>query len=116
MRGCHAPLTRVAFTSQVQLCTHIRTNETVVLKIIKKSWVLQSQQLAHIKEENLTMMQLSAHDCPFVVKTLGSFQVLYIPLLGACRKAAIAVQVRYRHLALHAVIVLLVGCLKKRLK
>jgi hypothetical protein len=46
----------------------------VVLKIIKKTWVLQSQQLAHIKEENLTMMQLSAHDCPFVVRTLGSFQ------------------------------------------
>ncbi|KNC80867.1 AGC/PKA protein kinase, partial [Sphaeroforma arctica JP610] len=59
---------------KVQLCRHIQTEEKVVLKIINKSWVLQQQQLDHVKEENTTMMELSAHECPFTVKTLGSFQ------------------------------------------
>ena len=74
-------LTRWTAGEQVQLCKHVRTGETVVLKIIKKQWVLDAHQLDHVKEENATMMQLSAHDCPFVVKTLGSFQVMYSPWL-----------------------------------
>eukprot|EP00123_Amoebidium_parasiticum_P007732 comp18327_c0_seq1/m.19403 comp18327_c0_seq1/g.19403 ORF comp18327_c0_seq1/g.19403 comp18327_c0_seq1/m.19403 type:complete len:461 (-) comp18327_c0_seq1:117-1499(-) len=59
---------------KVQLCKHIRTGETVVLKIIRKSFVVQAKEVDHVKEEVDTMTQLAAHDCPFVVKTLGTFQ------------------------------------------
>eukprot|EP00124_Ichthyophonus_hoferi_P005720 Ihof_evm1s917 gene=Ihof_evmTU1s917 len=59
---------------KVQLCRHIQSKEMVVLKIIRKAFVLESKELGHVKEEIDTLTQLSAHDCPFVVKTLGSFQ------------------------------------------
>eukprot|EP00123_Amoebidium_parasiticum_P013457 comp21966_c0_seq1/m.31694 comp21966_c0_seq1/g.31694 ORF comp21966_c0_seq1/g.31694 comp21966_c0_seq1/m.31694 type:complete len:544 (-) comp21966_c0_seq1:330-1961(-) len=59
---------------KVQLCIHVKTGEKVVLKVVKKKYVLEAGQLEHIKHEVETMNTLSAHGCPFVVKTLGSFQ------------------------------------------
>eukprot|EP01134_Creolimax_fragrantissima_P006938 CFRG6938T1 len=59
---------------RVLLCRHLLTNMKVVLKQIEKKHVIKTRQQHHLRDERDALKDLSEHDCPFVVHTVGCFQ------------------------------------------
>jgi serine/threonine protein kinase len=66
---------------KVYLCEHKLTGETVVIKAIKKLFVTNCKHENLIRQENQVLRVLSRCPCPFILKTLATFQdssMLYI--------------------------------------
>eukprot|EP01134_Creolimax_fragrantissima_P004806 CFRG4806T1 len=60
---------------KVYRVVHIQSGNTVVLKVINKNKIRHSHLgIEHMREEQMTLIELSRKDIPFAVKTIGAFQ------------------------------------------